>query len=201
MTNQKLTPDYDLLADVQDLETLAQFKAIGDASRQKILGLLGERAATTSQLAQMLNQPKGTVGHHLRVLHRAGLIRVVRTRQVRALTEKYYGRVAREWRASGSGDMAAADLTAAVLSQVLSERIKDDASSMLLLVHSRMSCEDAQRFVKSVQALAKQFVNESSPEESVYGFLGGIYLTDWPELGADSAERDDVGPDRTPPSE
>ena len=39
--------------------------------------------------------PKGTVGHHLKVLERAGLVHVVRTRQVRALTEKYYGRVAR----------------------------------------------------------------------------------------------------------
>ena len=39
--------------------------------------------------------PKGTVGHHLKVLERAGLVRVVRTRRVRAVTEKYYGRVAR----------------------------------------------------------------------------------------------------------
>ena len=39
--------------------------------------------------------PKGTVGHHLKVLERAGLVHVVRTRRVRAVTEKYYGRVAR----------------------------------------------------------------------------------------------------------
>ena len=38
---------------------------------------------------------KGTVGHHLKVLEAAGLIRVVRTRKVRALTEKFYGRTAR----------------------------------------------------------------------------------------------------------
>ena len=42
-----------------------------------------------------LDTPKGTVGHHLKVLEKAGLVRVVRTRKVRALTEKYYGRVAR----------------------------------------------------------------------------------------------------------
>ena len=43
----------------------------------------------------MRSRPQGTVGHHLKVLERGGLVRVVRTRQVRALTEKYYGRVAR----------------------------------------------------------------------------------------------------------
>ena len=57
--------------------------------------LLRERAASTTELATVLETPKGTVGHHLKVLESAGLIRVVRTRQVRALTEKFYGRVAR----------------------------------------------------------------------------------------------------------
>ena len=57
--------------------------------------MLRERAASTSELAVALEAPKGTVGHHLKVLESAGLIHVVRTRKVRALTEKYYGRVAR----------------------------------------------------------------------------------------------------------
>ena len=55
--------------------------------------------------------PKGTVGHHLKVLEKAGLIRVVRTRQVRALTEKYYGRVARLFELKGV-DSDAEDLRA-----------------------------------------------------------------------------------------
>ena len=50
--------------------------------------------------------PKGTVGHHLKVLETAGLVRVVRTRQVRALTEKYYGRVARLFELKGVDDDA-----------------------------------------------------------------------------------------------
>ena len=41
--------------------------------------LLRERAASTSELAVALEAPKGTVGHHLKVLESAGLIRVVRT--------------------------------------------------------------------------------------------------------------------------
>ncbi|HUG65819.1 MAG TPA: winged helix-turn-helix domain-containing protein [Gaiellaceae bacterium] len=72
-----------------------QLRALGDSVRARIVGLLRERAASTTELAAALESPKGTVGHHLKVLESAGLIRVVRTRKVRALTERFYGRVAR----------------------------------------------------------------------------------------------------------
>ena len=67
--------------------------------------MLRERAASTSELAAVLETPKGTVGHHIKVLETAGLIRVVRTRKVRALTEKYYGRVARLFVLKGDESM------------------------------------------------------------------------------------------------
>ena len=60
-----------------------------------IITLLEERAASIKQLAEALDKPKGSVGHHVKALEAAGLIRVVRTRQVRAITEKFYGRTAR----------------------------------------------------------------------------------------------------------
>ena len=95
MGERRRKADYDFAHDVLRVEEPEQFKAVGDPTRQKIISLLSERAATTSQLAEALGQPKGSVGHHLKVLEKAGLIRVVRTRQVRAMTEKYYGRTAR----------------------------------------------------------------------------------------------------------
>lgn len=61
----------------------------------RIVALLRERAASTTELAAELRLAKGTIGHHLKVLEEAGLVRVVRTRQVRAMTERFYGRVAR----------------------------------------------------------------------------------------------------------
>ena len=72
-----------------------QLKALGDPTRITILTLLLERSATTTHLAEALGKPKGTVGYHLKVLESAGLIRIVRTRPVRAMTEKYYGRTGR----------------------------------------------------------------------------------------------------------
>src|SRR5688572_32726368 len=58
-----------------------QLRALGDELRGRIVGLLRERAWSTQQLARELDVPKGTVGHHLKVLERAGLIRVVHTRR------------------------------------------------------------------------------------------------------------------------
>ena len=71
------------------------------ASRARRRSPLEDRPApsrprlSTTELAEKLGLPKGTVGHHLKVLEKAGLVHVVRTRQVRAVTEKFYGRVAR----------------------------------------------------------------------------------------------------------
>ena len=71
------TLDYDLEAAVV-VSSTAQLKAMADDTREAIVGLLSERAATVSQLADILGKPKGTVGYHAKVLEDAGLIRVVR---------------------------------------------------------------------------------------------------------------------------
>ena len=86
--------DYEA-ADTLVVSEPAQLRALSDEVRGRIIALLRERAASASELGGLLDMPKGTVGHHLKVLERAGLVHVVRTRRVRAVTEKYYGRVAR----------------------------------------------------------------------------------------------------------
>jgi len=73
----------------------AQHRAMADPFRTQLIQLLRDRARSTQEISEELKVPKGTVGHHLKVLESAGLIRVVRTRKVRALTEKFYGRTAR----------------------------------------------------------------------------------------------------------
>ena len=88
------SPDYEA-DDVLVIHEPEQLRALGDDLRSRIVVLLRERARSTTELAKALELPKGTVGHHIKVLERAGLIRVVRTRQVRAMTERYYGRSAR----------------------------------------------------------------------------------------------------------
>src|ERR687898_2343367 len=94
MSGNTPVPDYDL-DETAELTTAAQVRAISDPLRTTILGLLHERAATVTELASAVKRPKSTVAHHVKVLTEAGLLRVVRTRRVRAIDERYYGRTAR----------------------------------------------------------------------------------------------------------
>jgi DNA-binding transcriptional ArsR family regulator len=87
-------PDYDL-ADRIALTRPSQVKAISHPLRTTILGLLNERAATVTELSLAVERPKSTVAHHIKVLTEAGLVQVVRTRRVRAIEERFYGRTAR----------------------------------------------------------------------------------------------------------
>ena len=87
-------PDYEL-ADRMALTGPDQVRAIGHPLRTTILQLLHERAATVTELSEAVERPKSTVAHHVDVLARNGLLRVVRTRKVRAIEERFYGRTAR----------------------------------------------------------------------------------------------------------
>src|SRR6187549_3097027 len=94
MVRNPTPPDYEL-ADRIALTEPSQVKAIGHPLRTTILSLLHERAATVSELAIALGRPKSTVAHHVKVLAEAGLVQVVRTRRVRAIDERFWGRTAR----------------------------------------------------------------------------------------------------------
>src|SRR5437867_3576360 len=94
MAGNPSPPDYDL-ADRIALTRPSQVKAISHPLRTTILGLLHERAATVNELALAVGRPKSTVAHHVKVLTEAGLLQIVRTRRVRAIEERFYGRTAR----------------------------------------------------------------------------------------------------------
>jgi len=55
-------------------ELLPFFKALADANRLKIVGLLAQRDLSVEQLAEMLHLRPSTVSHHLAQLAAAGLV-------------------------------------------------------------------------------------------------------------------------------
>src|SRR5262245_14834871 len=97
MSIEGQAPDYDL-ADEEVVSTPSRLRAMADPLRSTLLAVLLERAATVTELAAAVNRPKSTVAHHVNVLLDAGFLRVVRTRRVRAIEERYYGRTARIFR-------------------------------------------------------------------------------------------------------
>ena len=189
MTGERRRLDYEL-DDVLEVRRPDQFRAVGDPTRQRIISLLSERAATTSQLAEALGQPKGSVGHHLKVLEEAGLIRVARSRQVRAITEKDYGRTARFFELMhGEGDLAR-EPTLHLLRQVMNEYVAPGSeewpADVITLRHARIPASRAEDFTRRLQEVADEFTDlETVQGERVYGLLAGVFLTDLPELPQD----------------
>src|SRR6266851_3846017 len=59
------------------ISTIEQFKAIGDRTRTRILGIIQYQPATAKQIADKLNMSPGTINHHLQVLEAAGLAQIV----------------------------------------------------------------------------------------------------------------------------
>ena len=173
-------PDYDL-DDALVVAEPEQLRALGDPVRSRILTLLLERAASTTELADAVSLAKGTVRHHLNVLEQAGLVRVVRTRRVRALTERFYGRVARLFVVRSGEDVHDASETrvvAAALRQAADEVALADnrgAAFEAASAHVRLTDEDARRFARRVERLARDIRAAAANDGGSYGFVVGFY--------------------------
>jgi DNA-binding transcriptional ArsR family regulator len=158
-----------------------QLRALGGQLRARIVQLLRERAASTTELAKVLDVPKGTVAHHVKVLERAGLIRVVATRRVRAVTERYYGRVARLFvlksDESPPDTIGPGGLAAVMLHQAADEVPRDasDQSITAALTHAKLRPADARRISKRVNALVAAFQAADDPDGEPYGLATASY--------------------------
>lgn len=141
-------PDYEA-DDILVVSETEQLRALADDVRHRIVALLRERAMTTTELAESVGLAKGTVAHHLKVLESAGLVRVVRTRRVRALTESFYGRVAR-------------------LFVIKSTDEKPH-------VRARLAPEDAQAFQRRIEKLARDVEAADSPGGEEYELVASLY--------------------------
>jgi DNA-binding transcriptional ArsR family regulator len=189
-------PDYDL-ADRIVVTAPEQLRALADPLRATILDLLTERAATVAELAAAVQRPKSTVAHHVNVLLHAGMLRVVRTRRVRAIDERYYGRTARVFYV-GVVNRPGEDPTtvhANALSVAAAESVPaheaDDLRS--LLRHARIPAQLAADFWQRVDAVVREFAQLPRSGDTVYGFAVGLYPTDYPTL----PDTDDESVDRS----
>lgn len=183
-------PDYDL-ADTLAFDRSEQYQALFEETRMAIVDLLLERAATVSELAEALEKPKGTVGHHVGVLEAAGLIRLVRTKKVRAIEAKYYGRTARTYLLGSKSldpnvDMAPDHFLATASAEFVnaSKRFGEEepGPTMSTLRYARIPEERAEEWENRLTDLAQDFVSEPRGGELTYGLLIAFYPTDRPHL-------------------
>jgi DNA-binding transcriptional ArsR family regulator len=183
-------PDYDL-ADRIALTHPSQVKALSHPVRTAILHLLHERAATVSELAVALERPKSTVAHHVKVLADGGLLRVVKTRRVRAIEERFYGRTARMFYIAvdrgADGDELPRDFNDFEVAAGESAAAFREGKLWGFLRHARISEAQVSEFWERMAELVTEFDRLPRSGETVYGFAIGVYPTDHPRL-PDSTE-------------
>jgi DNA-binding transcriptional ArsR family regulator len=185
MSRNPTPPDYDL-ADRIALTRPSQVKAISHPLRTTILSLLHERAATVTELAGAVERPRSTVAHHVKVLTEAGLVQVVRTRRVRAIEERFYGRTARMFyvgvEQSADGDDMPRDFNDFEVAARESTAAYRDGKLWGFIRHARISEEQASEFWERMAELVTEFEQLPRSGETVYGFAVGVYPTDHPTL-------------------
>jgi DNA-binding transcriptional ArsR family regulator len=192
MSRNPSPPDYDL-ADRIALTQPSQVKAISHPLRTTILGLLHERAATVTELAAAVERPKSTVAHHVKVLTEAGLVKVVRTRRVRAIDERFYGRTARMFyvgleRSSDGGELPR-DFNDFEVAARESDAAYRDGKLWGFIRHSRVSEAQVSEFWERMAELVTEFEQLPRSGQTVYGFAVGVYPTDHPTLpGSDESD-------------
>jgi DNA-binding transcriptional ArsR family regulator len=166
--------DYDA-EDVLLVSRPDQLRALGTQPRVAILQLLRLAARSISELGKELGMPKGTVGHHVKVLEDAGLIHVVATRKVRAVTERYYGRVARLFLFEvEQAPEVVPPLGAATLRQAADE-VEHARLANFGLVRARLAPRDARRLERRL----KRLVDDFSQADAGEGPLKSLVVATW----------------------
>lgn len=179
------TPDYEL-AEIFEVSTPAQLRALADPLRTTLLDLVLERAATVAELAEAVGRPKSTVAYHVNVLVDGGLMRIVRTRRVRAIDERFYGRTGRtihisvRRRPGDAGVPVCINELSVAAAEAVPAHEADDLYSTLR--HVRIPRERASEFWRRVEQLIRDFSELPREGTTVYGFVAGLYPTDHPIL-------------------
>lgn len=178
-------PDYEL-ADTLALTTSDQVKAISHPLRTAILGLLHERAASVTELAGAVERPRSTVAYHVDVLLEAGLLQVVRTRRVRAIEERFFGRTARMFFVGvdrdPEGNELPRDFNDFEVAARESAQAYRDRKLWGFIRHARISQAQAGEFWERMADLVREFEVLPRDGDTVYGFAVGIYPTEHPTL-------------------
>jgi DNA-binding transcriptional ArsR family regulator len=187
-------PDYELQDRIVVTEP-AELRAMADPLRSTLLDLVLERAATVTELATAVGRPKSTVAHHVKVLLDAGMLRVVRTRRVRAIEERFYGRTARVFYV---GQVPLEQVTPPPWTNFLADAAEESRSAYhadtmwALHRHARISRARANEFWQRVDAVVREFSELPREGDTVYGFVAGLYPSDHPALPDPDGDRQET---------
>ena len=177
-------PDGDDPVDQLDLDDLDLLAELTHPTRSRIIRSL-KQPRTVAEVAEQLQMPVTRLYHHVNRLERLGLIRVVATRRVAAVTERRYQVVANSFGVAddliASADKAELAAALGALFDVAKLRFQrevelgdslrsdegDDEHSILSLGTGDLSPERRDQFVARLRALIDEFgsdVRDDEPE-------------------------------------
>lgn len=167
--------DYDLDPELT-IDTPARLKALGDPLRSTIVDLVLERAMSVTELSERLDRPRGSVAYHVDVLVDAGLLQVIRTRRVRAIDERFYGRPALTYvLPDRPGEIPfIRDVLAEMDVERLSHHGRHAASTYR---HARIPEHRVHEYADRLQALALEFAEEPRSGETEFGLYIALFPT------------------------
>ncbi|KAB2971065.1 helix-turn-helix domain-containing protein [Streptomyces sp. SS1-1] len=138
-----------------------QLRAVSNLTRHRIMAVLRFEPATITQIAERVGLAKGSSSYHVRLLERAGLVRVVRTRKVRGVTERYYAMAARAIVLPDPGEGAPDVLMRHAVADL--EASSPDAERHVRMAHLRLTDEQFAELGARLQALADEYRELSDP--------------------------------------
>ena len=168
--------DYDLDATVA-ADTPEKLRALADPVRDVIIDLVLEHAMSVTEIAGRVGKPKGTVAHHVDVLVDTGLLKVVRTRKVRAMEERFYGRVGRTIVYPNTEYPDDLPFFAQARDEIDRDRAMTDEAGGFTMRHARVPAEKVAEFTERVMDLAVEFTTLPRGGEVEYAFLAGVFPT------------------------
>lgn len=150
----------DDLPETFHVTTAEQLRAVSSLTRHRVMAVIRFEPATITQIAERVGLAKGSSSYHVRLLEKAGLIKVVRTRKVRGVVERYYGMAARTILlpdpGRGGPDLlmrhAVADLEAAPV-----------ADRHVRMIHLRLTDAQFAGLAERLNALAEEYRELSDP--------------------------------------
>ena len=155
------------------VETDQQLHAVGSLARHHVLRVLRDGPATVTQIADRLGIAKGSSHYHVRVLAKAGLIRLVETRKVRGVEERYYAMAATAIGLPESGPGEPDHLMRHALADLESAPANDQKT--VRLKHARLSPAAFGAFEARLHALIDELTELSDPQESAADLFVAFY--------------------------
>jgi DNA-binding transcriptional ArsR family regulator len=158
------------------LTEATQLKAIAHPVRTRLLTALEGEPASAKQLSNALGLTHGNVGHHLKVLERAGLVEVVEERKVRALTERIFALTFDRLRIDiGDGGLDKLHFLFEQAGREAAPQVEQPFDDQGRLYSVRMPEERAAEFAARLIQLGDEFASAGDDDGPAFGFAGAVY--------------------------